>query len=140
MRRNHQALMNSGYELVNVLTLRKGTMKSNKQTLDDKKINSLFKKFSFPMVKPCISDAQKENAIGLSRILWLLLVTDTDSEQNIYDALKKVFNKHEDNIAMGSLYLYKMKTTLTTKEQLKLRRHYNDQKNFAALKGWGYVD
>ncbi len=99
-------------------------MATHKYTLNDKAIDSLFRKFSSPMIKPCISDAQKENAIGLSRILWLLLVTDTDSEQNIYDALNKVFNKHEDNIAMGSLYLYKMKTALTTKEQLKLRRHY----------------
>ncbi len=115
-------------------------MATHKHTLNDKAIDSLFRKFSSPMIKPCISDAQKEKAIGISRILWLLLVTDTDSEQNIYDALKKVFNKHEENIAMGSLYFYKMKTALTTNDQLQLRRHYNDQKNFAALEDWGYVD
>ena len=112
-------------------------METHKYTLNDKAIDSLFKKFLSPMVKPCISDSQKEKAIGISRILWLLLVTDTDSEQNVYDALNKVFNKHEDNIAMGSLYFYKMKTALITKEQLNLRRHYSDQKNFAALEDWG---
>ena len=88
------------------------------------------------MVKPCISDAQKDKAIGVSRILWLHLVTDTDSEQNIYNALKNVFSKHEDNIAMGSLYFYKMKTALTDNELLKLKSHYNDQNNFAALEDW----
>ena len=62
-------------------------METHKYTLNDKAIDSLFKKFSSPMVKPCISDSQKEKAIGISRILWLLLVTDTDSEQNVYDAL-----------------------------------------------------
>jgi hypothetical protein len=64
-------------------------------------------------------------------------VTDTDSEKNVYDALSKIFNKNEDNIAIGSLYFYKMKTALKTKEQLKLRRHYSDQKNFSALEDWG---
>ena len=112
-------------------------METHKYTLNDKAIDSLFKKFSSPMVKPCISDSQKEKAIGISRILWLLLVTDTDSEQNVYDALNEIYNKHEDNIAMGSLYFYKMKTALRTKEQLHLRRHYSDQKNFAALEDWG---
>lgn len=92
------------------------------------------------MVKPCISDPQREKSTGISRILWLLLVTDTDSEQNVYDALNKVFNKHEDNIAIGSLYFYKMKTVLTTEEQLNLRRHYSDQKNFSALEDWGEID
>jgi hypothetical protein len=61
-------------------------------------------------------------------------------KKNVYDALKKVFNKHEDNIAMGSLYFYKMKPALTTKEQLKLRKHYSNQKNFAALENWGEAD
>jgi hypothetical protein len=112
-------------------------MATHKHTLNDKAIDSLFKKFSSPMVNPCISETQKEKAIGISRILWLLLVSDADSEQNIYDALNKVFNKHEDNIAMGSLYFYKMKTSLTTKEKLKLRKHYSNQKNFAALEDWG---
>jgi hypothetical protein len=111
-------------------------MATHKHTLNAKAINSLFKKFSSPMVTPCISDAQKEKAINLSKILWLLLVTDADAEQNVYDALNKVFNSHEDNIAMGSLYFYKMKTALTTQEQLKLRSHYSDQKNFSELENW----
>ena len=111
-------------------------MKPNKQTLDEKKIHSLFNKFSFPMVKSCITTEQKEKAIGLSKILWLHLVTGTDSEENIYRALSGVLDNHESNVAVGSLYFYKMKPALTTKEQLRLQRHYSDQKNFDALEDW----
>ena len=82
-------------------------MATKKHTLHDKDIHSLFEKFSSPMVNPCISEAQKEKAQGISRILWLLLVTGTDSEINVYNALKNVFPRHEDNVAFGSLYFYK---------------------------------
>jgi hypothetical protein len=116
-------------------------METQKHTLHEKDMHSLFEKFSSPMVNPCISEAQKEKAREISRILWLLLVTDTDSESNVYNALNKVFpNRYDDNVAFGSLYFYKMKTALTRKEQLQLRRHYSNQENFRALKNWGKVD
>ena len=93
------------------------------------------------MVKPCISEVQKEKARGISRILWLLLVTGADSERNVYDALNKVFpHRHDDNVAFGSLYFYKMKTALTRQEQVQLRRYYSHQEHFRALKEWGSVD
>ena len=93
------------------------------------------------MVNPCISEAQKQKARGISRISWLLLVTGADSERNVWDALNKVFShRHDDNVAFGSLYFYKMKTALTMEEQLQLRRHYSHQEHFRALKDWGSVD
>ncbi len=64
-------------------------METPQHTLHDKDMLSLFEKFSSPMVNPCISEAQKEKARGISRILWLLLVTGTDSEKNVYDALTR---------------------------------------------------
>ena len=109
-------------------------------TLYEQDIHALFEKFSAPMVNPCLSEAQKEKARGISRILWLLLVTGTDSESNVYHALKNIFPRHEDNVAFGLLYFYKMKTALTRQEQLQLRRHYSNQENFRALKNWGKVD
>jgi hypothetical protein len=115
-------------------------MATKKHTLHDKDIHSLFETFSSPMVNPCISEAQKEKAQGISRILWLLLVTGTDSEINVYNALKNVFPRHEDNVAFGSLYFYKMKTALTRQEQLQLSRYYHNQEHFRALKAWGSVD
>ena len=116
-------------------------METPQHTLHDKDILSLIEKFSSPMVNPYISEAQKEKARGISRILWLLLVTGTDSESNVYHALDKVFpHRHDDNVAFGSLYFYKMKTALTRKEQLQLRRHYSHQEHFRALKEWGSVD
>ena len=120
---------------------RQETMGTPQHTLHEKDIHSLFEKFSSPMVNPCISEAQKEKARGISRILWLLLVTGTDSESNVYNALNKVFpHRHDDNVAFGSLYFYKMKTALTMEEQLQLRRHYSHQEHFRALKDWGSVD
>ena len=116
-----------------IVTPQKDKIETNQQTLHDKEINALFNKFSYPMVKSCISDAQRERARGISRILWMLLVSNTDSENNVYNALSEIFpNKPEDNIPVGSLYFHKMKKSLTSKEQLKLRRHYSDQNNFCA--------
>jgi hypothetical protein len=83
---------------------------------------------------------QKEKASGIARILWLLLVTGTDSEVNVYNALNNVFPRHEDNVAFGSLYFFKMKTALTREEQVHLRRHYSDPEHFRALQAWGSVD
>lgn len=114
-------------------------MATPKHTLHEEDMHSLFEKFSSPMVNPCISEAQKEKARGIARILWLLLVTGTDSESNVYNALHKVFPQHEDNVAFGSLYFYKMKTALTRQEQSQLRRYYRNQEHFRALQDWGSV-
>jgi hypothetical protein len=122
--------------VVDIIVLREKTMKSNQQTLDDKKIDLLFKKFSRPMVKPCTSDSQREKAIQISQILWLLLVTDTDSEKNIYDTLHEIFNDHEGTVAMGSLYFYKMKAALKPKEVSRLTKHYSNHEVFSKMKDW----
>src|SRR4029453_7336649 len=116
------------------------TMETPQHTLHEQDIHFLFEKFSSPMVNPCISEAQKEKARGISRILWLLLVTDTDSESNVYNALHKVFPRHEDNVAFGSLYFYKMKPALTRQEHIHLRRHYSDSEHLNTLQDWGSVD
>jgi hypothetical protein len=115
-------------------------METPQHTLHEKDISSLFEKFSAPMVNPCIAEAQKEKARGISRILWLLLVTGTDTESNVYNALNKVFPRHEDNVAVGSLYFYKMKTALTRQEQLQLSSYYRNQEHFRALKEWRSMD
>src|SRR6266702_5214075 len=95
------------------LLRRQETMETPQHTLHDKEMHSLFEKFSSPMVNPCISEAQKQKARGISRISWLLLVTGADSERNVWDALNKVFShRHDDNVAFGSLYFYKMKNSL----------------------------
>ena len=115
-------------------------METPQHTLPDKARHSLFETCSSPVVNPCISEAQKEKARGISRLLWLLLVTGMDSESNAYHALKNVFPRHEDNVAFGSLYFYKMKTALTRQEHVHLRRHYSDQEHLNTLQEWGSVD
>ena len=111
---------------------------NRKESLGDNEINRLFEKFSYPLVRPCISMSQKEKAIGISKILWLALVSGTDSEQNIYNILSRILDqKHNDVISFGSLYFYKMKKALTKKERLKLKKYYSNEDNLNSLKDWG---
>jgi folylpolyglutamate synthase/dihydropteroate synthase len=81
--------------------------------LDNKEIQRLFERFSEPLLRPCVSTAQKEKAIGISKLLWLALITETDSEHSIYEILARILNyDHDAIIALGSLYFFKMKLTL----------------------------
>ena len=109
-------------------------MKHN--VLKEEEIKLLFDKFSYPMVKPCLTQDQKDKAIAISKILWLFLVKGADTEENIYDALNEVIKKHEDTISFGALYYHKMKKSLTKKEIDKLKKYYSNFRNFEELKGW----
>ena len=107
------------------------------QELTDAEINGLFNRFSFPMVRPCITSPQKHSAVGIAKILWLRLVTGTDTDENIYNDLRGVFgDNHDSNVAIGSMYFFKMKTGLTEAEIHKLRDHYSSDKNFNRLQVW----
>ena len=78
--------------------------KVEKYLIKDQEINHLFEKFSYPMTKPAITKSQKETSTGIAKILWLFLISGKDSEENIYNILKQVLNnRHEDNLALGSL-------------------------------------
>ena len=105
--------------------------------LTDKKINELFDNYSYPMVKACITELQKEKAIALSKILWLLLITGTDTEENIYITLKEILHQHDKIVSVGALYTHKMKKALTKKEMQMLKKHYENSENFNSLKEWG---
>lgn len=112
--------------------------KTKKYPIKDQEINHLFEKFSYPMTKAAITKSQKETSTGIAKILWLFLITGNDSEENIYNILNQVLdNRHEDNLALGSLYFFKMKKALTQEELLRLKKYYSIQKNFDALKDWG---
>lgn len=75
--------------------------------------------------------------VNNQEILWLLLVTETDTDENIYIALKDILHQHEKIVSIGALYTHKMKKALTTKEIQILREHYKKPKNFNSLKDWG---
>ena len=108
--------------------------KMKHHVLKDEEIKLLFDKFSYPMVKACLTQDQKDKAIAISKILWLFLVKDVDTEENIYNALNEVIKKHEDTISFGALYYHKMKKSLTKKEINKLKEHYSDFRNFKELR------
>jgi folylpolyglutamate synthase/dihydropteroate synthase len=113
--------------------------KRNKDTgeLTDKEINQLFEQFSRPIVQPCVTSQQKQSAVGIAKILWLRFVTGTDTEENIYEDLRLIFkDNHDSNIAMGSLYFFKMKTELTEAQIGNLKKHYSDERNLNRLENW----
>ena len=62
-------------------------------------IEVLFKKFSHPLLKLAITPHQKQVALGLSKILWLLFITNNDTEENTYNMLDQVLKNHESNIS-----------------------------------------
>lgn len=105
--------------------------------LSEDAIQELFKRFCQPIVLPCITPAQEERAVGIAKILWLRLVTGTDTEKIISEDLKKVTaNNRDANVALGSLYFFKMKPALSGAEVGQLREHYADDRNFERLEEW----
>jgi len=108
------------------------------ELLIDDAENRLFERFALPMLQPCTTPSQKRSAIGIAKTLWLRFVTETDTEETIYDDLKRVVgSKHDDIIALGSMYFFKMKTALTDAEVGQLKDYYTDGHNFARLEEWG---
>ena len=99
-------------------------MDSNKENLSDKKINTLYEKYSYPIMKACITESQKVKAMGISKLLWLFLVTGQDTEENIYVGIKSILYHHDEIISLGSLYFHKMKKALNKKEIQILKKYY----------------
>ena len=107
-------------------------------SLKDEEICQLFDKFSHHLTKPSITESQEMKSLEIARILWLFLITGTDSEANIYKILAGITsNDHESNISLGALYFHKMKKSLTTVEILKIQNHYKNIENFNQLEEWG---
>lgn len=108
------------------------------QELTGKEVKELFDRFSFPIVRPCITPHQKKNAVGIAKILWLRLITGTDTEEHVYQDLRSVTgDKHDVNVAVGSMYFFKMKTALTEGEIRRLKNYFSSEVNFNRLKSWG---
>ncbi len=116
-------------------------MRSNEEghssELTDDALRRLFDRFSLPMVQACVTTSQKQSAVRMAKVLWLRLVSGTDTEENIYADLKRaVGNKRDTNIALGSTYFFKMKTGLTEAEIRRLKDYYTDDHNFQRLEEW----
>ena len=98
----------------------------------------LFDKFSSPITKAATSESQKEEAIIITQVLWLYLITQSDSERNIFDILYLISNKcHEKALMLKTIYYKKMKHSLTRVEIIKLHNHYKSSGNFNKLVDWG---
>ncbi len=109
-------------------------MEMRSVTLPDNELKRLFDRFSLPMTRPCITAKQKQSAIGIAKILWLRLVTGTDTEECIYQDLKGMIgDKHDNIVALGSTYFFRMKAALTDDELSRLKSHYSDDYNFNRL-------
>jgi hypothetical protein len=104
-------------------------------------IPRLFEKFSSPLTTPCISASQMESAVGIAKILWLALVTASDSQQEIQAILQQIVpNKPDAEQSLGALYFYTMRTALTRKERRKLQAYYRVSEHFHTLRDWMHTD
>jgi len=106
-------------------------------TIHDEEIENLFAKFSRPIVKSANTESQKSKSLQIAKTLWLLLVSGSDSEKNVYEVLSQASLNHDSNVSIGSLYFCKMKKALTNTEMTKLYNHYRSPENFNKLKEWG---
>jgi len=105
--------------------------------LNKKQVENLFIKFSYPIVKSAITDHQKKSSLFIAKTLWVALVRENDTEEQIYNLLNKILNgKHEANIQTGSLYYFKMKAALSDDEIKSLVFFYSIDKNINNLKNW----
>ena len=114
-------------------------MKKKKMfSLNDDELNILFDKFSHPLTKSAITGSQKDKSLEIAKLLWLLFVTKTDSEINVYNILNNITsNNHESTRGLGALYFHKMKKSLTSIEIIKLQNHFKSAENFNKLERWG---
>jgi len=112
-------------------------VKKQSSMLKKTEIPRLFKKFSSPLTNPCISPSQHARALGIAKILWLALVTASDSEQEIQLILRQIV-PHKPNVeqSLGALYFYKMRTALTRIERRNLQAYYRISDNFQTLENW----
>jgi hypothetical protein len=98
--------------------------------LTKKRIDDLFHRFSWPLLKACITDHQKAVGLGVSKILWFRLMTGEDNEDTIYRDLQTIFHNDRDSIvAFGSLYFFKMKPVLKESTVKKLQQHFAKRRN-----------
>ena len=100
------------------------------------KIENLYTQFSGYLLEISETEDQKNKAVIISKVLWVLLITDHDTEEDIYTEMSKVVPNHDAAIGFGSVYLHKMKGNLTKKEIKNIRKHYSDTKKLDQLKHW----
>ena len=73
--------------------------------LSTEEVMVLFDKFSDPLVKSAISDHQKKVSLDISKMLWIALVGENDTESQIHNILNTIFNGNCDaTIEFCSLY------------------------------------
>ena len=105
--------------------------------LKETEIVRLFEKFSSPLTNPCISPSQRASALGIAKILWLALVTGSDSQQEIQVILQQIVpHKVDAEQSLGALYFYKMRTALSQIERRNLQAYYRVSGHFDNLKDW----
>ena len=106
------------------------------ESIDDQ-IEGLFGKFTEQIMVHCRTDEQKNNTLGIARLLWLLLVIGVDSEENVYTTVHNVSQNDEMARVFTALYFRQMKSNLTPSQIEALKTHYDDPDNYATLENWG---
>jgi hypothetical protein len=100
----------------------------NDPSLTHEQIHQWFDRFAWPILRPCRTPHQTQSALAIAQVLWLRLVTGTDTESQITQDLEGMLHhRHDDIVAVGSLYFYRMKIALTQCEQDQLKDYFGHE-------------
>jgi hypothetical protein len=66
--------------------------------LTNEQIYQWFDRFALPLLRPCRTPHQKESALAIAQVLWLRLVTGTDTEPQIYNDLDGMLHHRQDDL------------------------------------------
>ena len=102
-------------------------LKQNKLT--DQEAHKLFAKFAAPVFRAAKTPSQQKGAEGLTRFLWLALLTGHDIETTMFEDMKKLLNiQTEDLAVIKDRYYSEMKPSITSEELSLLRVYFKVRK------------
>jgi hypothetical protein len=98
------------------------------QTLTTEDVQKLFSKFAEPVMRGATTANRLDGALGLTKSLWLVMLTGGEAESRTFNYLeKKVGIPPEDLEDVKARYYLKMKPSITKKELARLKEYYNLQ-------------
>lgn len=106
--------------------------------LDEDCLQDLYEKFSSPMINAVSDEYNKAEASIVAKTLWLYLITNMDSDKNLYDILYLMVEKIPEKALFMRKYYKIMKNSLSNVEILQLHNHFKCPENFSKLMEWGY--
>lgn len=118
----------------NIIDINEKRGKRIRQETED--IKMLFKKFFSPFRNYVKTDEEKEKAFGISKVLWIFLALELDTEEHVYNSLYELFHNQDFALMFSSLYFFHMKTSLTLEEMSAVKTYYEDEEHIKEVENW----